>query len=296
LLAAAVLASAPLQWETRVFQTSMLPSTLIFLALWAVARDRMILGGVLMGLAAAMKPQLAAPFILYYLLVGRPKVFAWAVAVVVVTTIVAIIPMQLHGYDWLGDLQRNIAQSMAPGGANDPRVGAPWRHSLINLQGLFFAASNNEMLINGVTLLVAAVLVALMVPAVMRRPQPATDLLCLSAVAAIGLLPVYHRLYDAVLLGLPLAWAISRLDSQDDRVAHVTLAILATFLIPLELVPSFVYRIHVFDRFQNTVWWQAVIVAQFCWQLLLVAAWCVAALYLTSGYRATRAATVPVSA
>jgi uncharacterized membrane protein len=81
LLLACLLAAAPV---VDVFQSGQLgcPACAgVILAVWAVRRDRPILAGVILGLATAVKLQVAGPFIVFYLLIRRWRVGTAARAV-----------------------------------------------------------------------------------------------------------------------------------------------------------------------------------------------------------------------
>jgi hypothetical protein len=86
------------------------------------------------------------------------------------------------------------------------------------------------------------------------------QLLPLAALAALTLLPVYHKLYDAVLLVLALAWALRALrDPRLRGVAGATLAALAIFLIPFDFLPLLMKRTAVLDGVAQTWLWRVVI-------------------------------------
>jgi hypothetical protein len=114
-------------------------------------------------------------------------------------------------------------------------------------------------------------------------------------VATIGLLAFYHRLYDATLLVLPLAWAITRLNQQRG-LAIAMLCLLATFVIPGQLLAAVLLRTRVFAAYVNLRWWQALLVSQYSWQLLLTALLIVMALLRSAGRNGSRQVTAPPDA
>jgi hypothetical protein len=59
-----------------------------------------------------------------------------------------------------------------------------------------------------------------------------SELLTISTLAVICLLPAYHRNYDAALLVFPLAWSISQLAGGSSTTAKVILALMLPFAIP----------------------------------------------------------------
>ena len=67
-----------------------------------------------------------------------------------------------------------------------------------------------------------------------RRTVPDEfELLDLSVIATVSLLPIYHRFYDAALLVLPLCWAFSPSPPRKKRtVETICLLLMLPFLIP----------------------------------------------------------------
>lgn len=292
---AAVVASAPVQEAFGVMQPSLLANSLTLFALWAILRQRPKFGGFLLGLASAIKPQLGGIFVAYYLLIGRPRIVLWALVVAVSLHVAAVLPMELRGIDWWHSWRLNTALSLASGGVNDPTITGPFRHDMIDLTPLLYSLFRSARLVWTINLLVFACLLAGLIGGVRRTADPATDLLCLSAVATIGLLAFYHRLYDATLLVLPLAWAITRLNQQRG-LAIAMLCLLATFVIPGQLLAAVLLRTRVFAAYVNLRWWQALLVSQYSWQLLLTALLIVMALLRSAGRNGSRQVTAPPDA
>jgi hypothetical protein len=81
ILLGASLASAPLQFGILSGQLSLPAISFCILAFWYAGKHRDTLAGVLLGLAGAIKPQIAGPFVLYYLLLRRVNLVAFAAAV-----------------------------------------------------------------------------------------------------------------------------------------------------------------------------------------------------------------------
>lgn len=206
LLAAGVCALAPVQTSFRVGQLGVPVAALIVggLALaWTMGRP--IAAGVVLGLAAAMKPQLALPFVALLLIRGPWR--SGVAAIVIFGGLLAIGAGRLAaaGVDWVGGLQDQVT-AFATVGAGDPTLTNPVRWQLLNLAHLLHLAIDQRGIVVLLSwgLCIAAGLAGLALA--WRRRSRAADLALASLVAALSLLIVYHRLYDAAVLVLPMAW------------------------------------------------------------------------------------------
>lgn len=233
LAAAAALALAPGHTCISVGQPSLLVMFLIVVA--QVLRDRPpgrhpvpkgggIVAGIALGLACALKPQIGLIFLAYE--VGRLR---WRTAItgaIVAGVVLAIGIWKLHasGIDWLPQWRANLAAFAASDNA-DPTSANPLRYHLINLHYWLHTFTDNRGLVKWLVYALVAALcgayfladrralggtapggTALPSGAPWTKPQNPADLLTLSFLAAISMLIVYHRLYDAVVLLFPLVW------------------------------------------------------------------------------------------
>ncbi len=260
LLISAALASAPLQTVVSVGQLSLPVMALTLLAVRAARDERALLAGVLLGLAGAIKPQLAAPFFLYMLFFApRWRVFGVAVAAVILLNLAAAAPMQLRGIPWLADWSRNVALGVAPGAPNDPTSTGPWRNQMIDLRAWLFTITDHRALVMAKAL-VASLLLAGAYVALLTRARPGSRrLLPLAALVAISLLPVYHRVYDAVLLLLALGWAIRAYTGPLRGPAVATIVALSPLLIPFDLLPLAMKRTDALNGIAQTWVWRVFI-------------------------------------
>jgi hypothetical protein len=102
------------------------------------------------------------------------------------------------------ELNANIAAFAAHGGINDPGVASTGAHGLdmlISLQAVTGMFWDNPLVYNPVAYLVCAPLLLVWAFVTLRsRPTPRNVWLALAAIAALTMLPVYHRQNDAKLL------------------------------------------------------------------------------------------------
>jgi hypothetical protein len=208
--------------------------SLIILAAWAAMRQRELACGVLLALSTALKPQLGGVFFLYYIFtLGRRFGYGF-VAVLGLLSAIALVRMEIHGTSWLSGWLENMRLAEAPGGPNSTSTENPDRSYLLHLQIILHGLFESHWVVNALAALITVALAAAFVW--IRRGMPNRDeLLCVSAVSILTLLPVYHRFYDAALLVIPLAWSIANLRARP-REAWPVLLVVATLVIPYAAV------------------------------------------------------------
>jgi len=222
---AAVLALAPLHTGISRGQPGIVAIALIAWALVSLDSDTGMRSGVMLGLAAALKPQLAAPFILYLLLTGRRNAFTWCGLVAGSALVAGIGWLAMHDVPWWDGWLRNIRLENH-GGEMDP-AGA-LSSQMIDVRPLLHALRIPDPLSGSIVLAVMLGAIAIVLA------RGATDVLLVTSTVAVWTLLVgYHRFYDGALLALPVAWAIRELARGAARaVPWGVLALTAPFLIP----------------------------------------------------------------
>jgi hypothetical protein len=267
-LAALVLGFGPIQSGALVGQPLMPAATFVLLALWAFKSRRDFLGGMLLGLAVAWKPQIAIPFVLFALFKKQWIAGVGAVILVGILSIVAIAPMQLHHPDWPDSLRKNVNIVFAPGEMNDFQTSNPSRDHMLNLQMPAYAIYPNREIANIAAFATFGLLAAIFLTAVARWHDAKSELLDWSIAAAIGLLPVYHRYYDGALLLLAACWAIDAAATRSSRIAWIVLALLLTFLAPVGLALTLARDGRIPSAVLASWWWKIIIVPGHAWALL----------------------------
>lgn len=204
--AAGMLVLAPGHTAISVGQVSVLVVFLIVLGQALRERGRQNACGLALGIACAIKPQIALLFLAYE--VGRKR---WRVGIAGGATLAAILAAGVlwlghAGVDWMPQWRANLA---AFGGSNNanPTAANPLRYHLINLHYLLHGFVDDPGVVKAMVYGVCGGLVAGYFLADRGKPEARGELTSTSFVAAIALLVVYHRMYDAVVLLLPAAWA-----------------------------------------------------------------------------------------
>jgi hypothetical protein len=233
LLAAAVLISVPLTLGVLTGQAAVMAVSLLVLAAHAAMKGRHVTGGILLGLSAALKFQIALPFVMLYFILGRSRVACWGLGIFLGILLIALAGLQLGGTPWLSSWAAALHEVSRPGGLNDFAAGNSDRHQLLNLQMIFSGFLSDRLLINALSLSAASAL-ALVLLFYIRVHQPGSDeLLILAIASAICLLPIYHRIYDAVLLTIAATWAVKHLNDARPAIPRLVAAILVVcFMLP----------------------------------------------------------------
>jgi hypothetical protein len=284
-LIAALLASAPVQVALISGQMAAPSVALVVLGVACVLRARDVagshaptagafdlFGGILLGLASAIKIQIGLPFVLYYLVLRRWRVALPALLIVAVVAAVGIAPMEARHFPWLSSWRNQIASTVVPGGMNDPNFSGRYRFEILNVHVLLHGFLQNEPAIRLIGGAIVAALLALYLAALARagRGQNRSDeLLALAALSGLTLIPVYHKIYDASILVFALVWAIAALGTARDTSAKLVLLCLSIFLIPADVIQVLRIRVPAVDRAAEHSWWfNTFLTPHYAWGLL----------------------------
>lgn len=280
LLIAAALAAAPLQMGLLSGQPSTIAIALSIIAIWCIARNREATGGLLLGLAFAWKPHVGAPFLIYYLVLRRWRATDRALLVIALLAAVSLAAMQLSRVNWMNGWYQNVQHTLASGGVNDRAPTGPFRDEIIDVQILLTSVFDRQSAVRVATACMMALLVAWYVRSYQldaREPETpagpkttARELLPLAALSALSLMAVYHRVYDAAILTLALAWALAALHGPRRRVAMTAVILMSVFLVPFDILSSITFRLRPLADVSDQWWWESFIVPHYAWGLLAV--------------------------
>lgn len=260
-------------------QTAILITAFVVAGTSAQLAGRPWLAGSLLGVAAVVKPQLAALFVLYQLIRGRWRIAGAAAAAGAALTLVGIARMHLAGVDWWTAWQANIAEFVA-GGEGDPVKAGAYAFLLIHLQSPlvvmgFERDAARYIAIAGLAALWFAYLV------IDRRRsdgsnERTTEMMSLSVVAAITLLIAYHRYYDATLLLFPLVMMFQLLKRGERSRAMITALVLIPLWIPGPPALAAIETRNILPAaLTESLLWRAFILPHHTWMLVLLAIWLV---------------------
>jgi len=269
-LAAATLALAPLHTGIAVGNVSIVAIALCAIAFWAGLHEKENLAGTLIALAGCLKPQIGALFLLYYLLRKRWRIAWIAIAVGGAVFILGTARLELAGTFWWNDYWHN-AGLMAHNRLMDFADTESLRFTMINLQVVLYGLLPSSRFANAGALLVGLGLWSRWAYSVFRAAAKRSDLLLASTFITIGLLPSYHRNYDAFLLIFPLCWTLSSEALGYRRLRILALLTMAPFLVPGPMMlQSLVDKGIVSPAVAASWWWNDFFMPHQTWLILIL--------------------------
>lgn len=252
-------------------------------AVWASSRGQDVLTGVLLGIAVGLKPQIGLPFCFYYVVHRRWRIPAAAGGLVVLLFVLGFIRCVVSGTPWVENYLYDNRILFAPGSLGDFTEGNPIRFGLINFQVAAYTALHNRGAAS-LAAIAAAVAGGIVWLLVCKRKEHVSELLALSALTVLSLLPIYHRFYDASLLIFPLAWSLTALNGPVRTLARsVLVVIVVVFLIPGGTALQQLEQAGHFAALRNYWWWNTLVLPHECWSLLILAALLLRAMQTRAG-------------
>ena len=265
------LALAPLHTGIAGGNETIIVVALCTLGMLAGSEGRDVLAGVMFGAACSLKPHIAAFLLLYYLLRRRWLLLTVVVAFGTLLVLIVILRSQVAGVSWVHDYFHNIQILSTYNKIDDFTSANPIRFLLINLQVVFYSYTSSAASANILALATGALLVAVWICLTVRLTATEAEILALSAIAVIGLLPVYHRLYDASILAIPVCWCMSELTGEMKTVARAALILMVPFLFPGAAVLQQLARNgRIPESWLSTWWWEGLVMPHQTWFLLLL--------------------------
>ncbi len=268
---------APSHTNIALGQTGVLVCFAIVLAQWQWLRGNARSAGLASGIALIVKPQSAAAFFVYDLLSRRTWMVIMAILSFGTLMAIGLGAMMIRGINPIPDWLLNIAD-LAKVAANPFAAETP-PYQLINVGALLhrFIGPDAQLFASVFGLLICLVIAFLYVLASRRARTSATDkqvILCdLSITAVLSLILTYHRIYDAVVLLLPLALVFVQ-RAAGDRRWWITLALLLPFFFPIASYVNILqvqYAIMPQALYENR--WFVLLLMHQNWFLLLLSGW-----------------------
>jgi Glycosyltransferase family 87 len=217
--------------------------SLCVIAVWCFLEKRFEYAGVIcLAVSLVIKPHDAAMVWFYFLLAGgiyRKRALQTAV-VGVALVVPAVLWVSHVSPQWMQEMRSNLALLSAHGSVNDPGPDSLTFHSadyVISLQSVFSLFRDQPHFYNIASYVISgSLLVAGAIRVLKSRFTNENAWIALAAIAALSMLPVYHRGYDAKLLLLTVP-ACSLLWATDARLKWAAglltvLALLSTADIP----------------------------------------------------------------
>jgi hypothetical protein len=215
--------------------------------------ERLVLAGVVcLALSLVIKPHDAGLVWLYFVLAGGAyrKRALQTLVVALVLCLPAILWVTHVAPHWATEQRATILTASAHGGPDDPGPASKGAHALgmmVNLQTAISLLRDNPHFYNPVTYGICGLLLAFWIAAVLRSSSAPTNAwLALASVAALTLLPFYHRQSDTklLLLAIPACAMLYAQKGLTGRVALVitTVGVVLTGEIPWALLVAVINK------------------------------------------------------
>ena len=255
ILVGAAIAFAPFHTGVKVGQTAMFVTASVIAGHALRLSGRPILGGVLIGIGAVLKPQVGLVFVAYEIFRWRWRVAGPALAALLLIAGLGIGRLWLSGVDWLPALQQNVANFTIGRGDGNPLSDNEHRFQMIDLRPVIHHFTDNRTLGALGAWGVAGLLGLATFLVWLRREEDRRELIALSIGGAASLLIVYHRFYDASMLLIPLGWAIWALGTPEGRRYGLARWAVLVGVLPY-FVPgaAFLYQMMVRGHIRQGVW------------------------------------------
>jgi len=271
LMIAAMLALAPFHTGIVTGNVTLVAVELSIIAIWTARRHYDIATAFLLAVATGLKPQIGLCFVLYYLLRRRWRVGGIALALVAGVAAVGLLRLEVGHTPWLQNYLSDNRILLETGVLGNFTAINPTRFGLINLQVALYPLFKSVRVTNAVAMSVGGtLLIVWFIGMVRNKYRDDRELLDLSAIAVISLLPVYHRFYDATLLALPLCWVFLSF-RRARRTAVVSLLLMLPFLVPggtmLETMQS---DGRIPPALSSHWWWQVFVMSHQVWALFFL--------------------------
>ena len=273
LLLALSLAFAPFQTGIGTGNPAILSVELAMIAMWAAQRQHNVEAGALLAIAISLKPQLALPLLLCYVLQRRWRLCLVSIGLVASFLAISVVRLGIAGTPWVQSYRTDSYILLKSGVLSDFTERNPLRFGLINAHVLFYALTENREVAGILSLLLGAALFVCWLYFAWRRKSVA-DVLAAGTLLTISLLPAYHRFYDAAVLILPLWWAVTAVTSQaNKRIAIGVLTCLVPFFVPGgSFLETMLAQNRIPGNVIHTLWWNVIVMPHQIWALVVMSA------------------------
>lgn len=293
LLAGFILAMSPFHTSVAQGQLSVAVTVCLLGALRADLADRPSTTGILLAVAASLKPQMVFTFGLYYLLTARWRVCLAGLAGVVALTAIGVLRMEAAGVVWWHAWQQSFATSSQV--MNSPDANGLSRYIILSLPMLLYSWMRSPVVVQSLNAAVMVLGFALTLwvaggdpkrpwlernrssDAIKGRDDQDRAVVVYSLLALLALLGVYHRIYDATVLVLPIALAV-RLWRVRRRVwAEIGLVLMAPMVVSgAAALVAITERHRVPSVLAHSLLWRGVVLPHVVWLVLVLFGWTLA--------------------
>jgi hypothetical protein len=183
--------------------------SLCVIGAWCFLKERFAGAGILcLALSLAIKPHIAGPVWLFFLLAGglNRKRALQTLAVTAILSLPMILWVSCVAPHWISEMQGNLqTMALTHGDLNDPGPTAVNARSpgsiVIDMQSAISLFRDDPRIYNPASyLLCAPPLILWVIAALRKRYSQKSAWLALTAISALCILPIYHRMHDTRIL------------------------------------------------------------------------------------------------
>jgi len=231
IFAACTLALAPLHTGLATGNISMAAAALAGLLFCEMHAGHKWAAGICLAAIVGLKPQIGLPLLIYYAFRSFWLPCGIATGGTLLSFAIGALRLSRLGTVWTYDFFRNTRVFVGSNLFDDFSQRNPIRFTLIDLQ-VPFSYLVQDRTLTIVVALAVTLTVAILWLVLFRKERNHDDLLNISTIAILSLLPVYHRFYDASLLVLPLCWTICTHSTALAHLRRICWVLMVPFLIP----------------------------------------------------------------
>jgi hypothetical protein len=251
-----------------VANSAAVSTSLCVLAVLLARQGRDYSAGLTLAIATGLKPQLGVWILLFYAVRQRWRLAAIATAVGALLGTVALLRIPLTPAALLQNYSTNLHFWFGSGGHNDFTAANMFRFQLVNIQVVLHPLLRSVAAANAVAWALFAIGIIIWGSA-MFRARVHSEILALSSLLALSLLPFYHRLYDTGILTLALCWALSKNSAKFKLVTRATFVLLLVFLAPGQVILTHLQP-YLPPWVAASWWWTSLVAPHAVWTLLLL--------------------------
>jgi hypothetical protein len=264
IISALVLAFASFHTSVHVANLSVVSTALCLVSVYLATKDNDLPAGILLGIAACLKPHLGIWLFGFYAFKRKWRLLAAGIITGGALLVTSMVRVGLSPTGLLTNYFANLKYWFGPGGENDFSLANPLRFELANFQ-LILDPLLGRSSATAIALCIGALGLCIWIYAILRNPRYSTAL-ALTALIALSFLPVYHRVYDTGILTLLLAW-IFESDHRQHTLKRIALALFFILLLPSQSLAvraqSYLSPLAI-----HSWWWNSMIAPYTAWTLL----------------------------
>jgi hypothetical protein len=229
------------------------------------------LGGILLGAASALKPTVAAAFLLYFVAKRKWRVLVIALAAGGALLLVADVRMLWNGVHPVASYVLNNRRMFGPGGIDDFTSANPLRFDLLNSQVILFQISGSVVVTQGLVWLLFGGLLTGWLYIRFLHKEIGVGLIDLAFLSTLILLPIYHRFTDGGLLFFPVVWAIAQWEGRVKLAARAVLLFASFFALPgAAILRSLAESNSSIRGLAQSAWWKLFVAPHQAWSVLMI--------------------------